>query len=48
MFLSKVYMTTHLVHCAGSDHVGLGVWAATLQILYLIKNPVDVRSLLRI
>lgn len=34
--------------CARSDHVGLGVGAATLEVLYLVKNPVDVRSLLGI
>lgn len=35
-------------HRARSDHVGLGVGAATLQVLYLVKNPVDVWSLLGI
>lgn len=36
------------VQRARSNHVGLGVGAATLQVLYLVKNPVDVWSLLRI
>lgn len=31
-----------------SDHVGLSVRAAALQVLYLIQNPTDVWSLLRI
>lgn len=38
----------HFMHRAGSDHVGLGVGAATLQVLYLVENPVYVWSLLGI
>lgn len=45
---AKVSKTQRPMHRARSDHVGLGVWAATLKVLYLVKNPVDVWSLLRI
>lgn len=45
---AKVSEIPHPVHRAGSDRVGLGVEAATLQVVYLVENPVDVWSLLGI
>ncbi len=45
---AKVSKNLHPVPRAISDHVGLGVGAATLQVLYLVKNPADVWSLLGI
>lgn len=45
---AKVSVALYLVHRARSDHVGLGVRAAALQVLHLVQNPVDVWSLLGI
>lgn len=45
---AKISKIPHPDHRIRSDHVGLGVGAATLQVVYLVKNPVDVGSLLGI